>query len=166
MEDGTFNFYLDGGLVGTYVDADFTGGYFGLMTNGGDVTFNNVNYYPAQNPRITDMQLSGAQLSEPYVEGKAEYLAVADEGSDSVSIILTAPKDFVLSVDKQECESGVAATVPLNAIGYTNISIKAEDPVGHILVPLPAGAQGRGSRNRLQREISSPVPLYPSIRLL
>ncbi len=132
LEGGTFNFYLDGGLVGTYVDADFTGGYFGLMTNGGDVTFNNVNYYPAQNPRITDMQLSGAQLSEPYVEGKAEYLAVADEGSDSVSITLTAPEDFVLSIDKQECESGVAATVPLNAIGYTNISIKAEDPVGHI----------------------------------
>ncbi|MBC8571183.1 cadherin-like beta sandwich domain-containing protein [Zongyangia hominis] len=139
LEGGTLNYYLDGSLIGTYVESDFAGGTFGVMTNGGDVTFNNVNYYKAKNPRITDMSLSGAALSEPYAEGKGEYLAVADKDADAVGITLTADAAFALSVNKQSAESGKAVSVPLNDIGYTSIAIKVEDPVGHISRTLPSG---------------------------
>ncbi len=132
LEDGTMNFLMDNVLVGSYKEENFSGGYFGVMTSLGDVTFNNVNYYEAKTPALTSLELVGAELNEEFDNAVTTYTADVPTDMESIRVKAAAEEGFQIIINSQIVESGVeTADIPLN-IGYNTINITVKDAASGI----------------------------------
>ncbi|MBC8569234.1 cadherin-like beta sandwich domain-containing protein [Zongyangia hominis] len=131
LDDGTMNFYMDNVLAGTHREPDFSGGYFGVMTCLGDVTFNNVNYYEVKSPKLTGLELIGATLVEPFEETRDAYTAEVATDVESVKVKASAADDFQLFINSKVVQSGSEVNIALN-VGSNPIAIVVKDTASGI----------------------------------
>lgn len=127
MKDGTMNYLVDNVLTDTKQDVNFAGGYLGLMTYDGNVTFNNVTYSITEAPVLSRLEVSGAELNEKYDASLLTYTAEVATEITSVNIKASAGDKCQITVSGKQVESGMASVdIPLN-IGYNAISVSVKN---------------------------------------
>ncbi|MBC8571184.1 cadherin-like beta sandwich domain-containing protein [Zongyangia hominis] len=127
--DGTFSYYLDGVLIGTQSDPDFNGGTIGVMTYHGDVTFDELYYYLAEDvPQLISLEVAGATLNEDFAPTATAYTADVENSVDSVRVKASVKDRFALQINGAAAQSGVeSAEIPLR-VGKNVVKVTVSDP--------------------------------------
>ncbi len=126
IEDNPTKFTMDGHLVlSKQLDGQIVGG-FGVMGNDSSVTFDNINYYDAVEPRLYDIKLIGAKTDQPYDQSVPVYWSTVEPGVASVQIEAKVGWKTLLQVGQKSAANGDRVDVPLNE-GYNPIRISIRD---------------------------------------
>lgn len=128
LEGGMFNFYLDGELVGSRQETGdvFEGGYIGVMSHFAKVVFNNVEYTPATTPKLTGLEIEGAELNEEFSPSLYTYTAEVPYTVESVQVKASAEAGYSLSINDEAAVVGEFKEVALES-GYNDILVKLTD---------------------------------------
>ncbi len=168
---GNFQYSLDGSLVAVFRDTNFKGGRLGLSALGANVTFNNVFYREISSGseiELTNLELIGAELDEPFSIGKDYYLATAKTGTSSITFKPYVKEGTKLFVNGREINSGDSVELKLrndSGYGYSTATITTSDEKGYftsktvtlaVLNPAPDERTLRTIGNRPQFHFTAP----------
>ncbi|MBC8569845.1 GH32 C-terminal domain-containing protein [Zongyangia hominis] len=127
LENGVFNFYLDGQYVGTKQDTEFEGGYVGVMTCGANATFQNINYTPAVTPKLIGLEVKGLTLNETFNDQIFLYTAEVPYTQESFQVKATTDGAHKLFINDKEAVNGQLSDPIALESGYNDVLIKVLD---------------------------------------
>ncbi len=127
LDGGRMNFYLDGVLVGTHTENDFSGGYIGIMTFQSNATFNHVYYYPVSgSPRLEALSLEGAELLPAFSQDVYAYQVRVPFETDAVTLRAVPSEGFALYVNETEAQANAPVQIPLD-VGTQTVYLQVKD---------------------------------------
>ena len=127
IRGGSFNYYLNDTLVGSYTDSSYTGGYLGVYTFKGDNRYNHLMLQTGEAPEIEGVTVKDAVVNPGPAFTEFQYDVNVPADRETASICVDTAEDNLVWIDGKEALPNQAVDVGLH-IGSQTIVLTVQDP--------------------------------------